>query len=70
MFGRASRKGLFRRSLAPLKRLWILCFSLKNGFFSKTFGRAFLEEPELESEGVLPNRPEMTHQAKGLRTKK
>lgn len=29
-------------------------FSLKNGFWYKTFGRALLEEPELEPGETLP----------------
>jgi hypothetical protein len=42
---------LWRRQIvAPSKRLRLLCFLLKNDSSKKTFGRAPLEEPELEPE--------------------
>ena len=34
--------------MASPKRLWLLCFSLKNGFSKTTFGKTSLEESESE----------------------
>ena len=36
------------QTVAPPKRLQLLCFSLKNGSFNKTFGSAPPEEPKPE----------------------
>ena len=48
-FGEAIICGFAKTALAPL-------LYIKNGFYRKTFGRASLEEPELERRGALPNR--------------